>query len=108
MKLNDSEYNANMSFYNKTLSLIGCPYAVKLTLEGTSSLFCALTGREASVMFAKEFKVAANTELKVEKLAQRVACSTIQHMLLRWHPDMNQKSKNRKIKGYESGYDSEF
>ena len=27
---------------------------------------------------------------------------------LRWRPDMNRKSKNRKIKGYGSGYDSEF
>lgn len=85
MKLNDSEYNATMSFYNKTLSLIGRPYAVKLTLEGASSLFCALTGREASVLFAKEFKEAANTELKVEKLAQRIACSAIQHMQLKFN-----------------------
>jgi hypothetical protein len=28
--------------------------------------------------------------------------------VLRWRPDMNRKSKNRKIKGYGSGYDSEF
>jgi hypothetical protein len=27
---------------------------------------------------------------------------------IRWRPDMNRKSKNRKIKGYGSGYDSEF
>jgi hypothetical protein len=89
MKLNNSEYNATMSFYNKTLSLIGHPYAVKLTLEGTSSLFCALTGREASVLFAKEFKGAANTELKVEKLAQRIACSAIQHMQLKFNSLQN-------------------
>jgi hypothetical protein len=85
MKLNDSEYNPTMSFYNKTLSLIGCPYAVKLTFKGASSLFCALTRREASMLFAKEFKAAANTELKVEKLAQRIACSAIQHMQLKFN-----------------------
>jgi hypothetical protein len=28
--------------------------------------------------------------------------------IIRWRPDMNRKSKNRKIKGYGSGYDSEF
>jgi hypothetical protein len=67
--LSNSQYNAMFSFYNKKLMLIGCPYAVKLTLKGASSLFCALTGKEASVLFAKEFKSAENTELEEEKLA---------------------------------------
>jgi hypothetical protein len=65
--------------------LIGCPYAVKLTLDGTKSLFRALTGKEVSELFAKEVESAESTEWEEEKLAQRIACSAIQHMQLKFN-----------------------
>jgi hypothetical protein len=84
-KHNASQYNATLSFHNKKLMLIGCPYAVKLTLQCASSLFCALTGKDTSVLFAKEVKSAESTEWEEEKMAQRITCSTIQHMQLKFN-----------------------
>lgn len=84
-KHNDSQYNATLSFHNKLTKLIGRPYAVKLTLDGAKSLFLALTGKEASMLFAKEVESAESTEWEEEKMAQRIACSAIQHMQLKFN-----------------------
>jgi hypothetical protein len=85
VKHNDSQYNATLSFHNKLTTLIGRPYAVKLTLDGAKSLFRALTGKEVSELFAKEVESAESTEWEEEKLAQRIACSAIQHMQLKFN-----------------------
>jgi hypothetical protein len=63
-------------------TLVGRPFAKKVSLEAARSLFCFFIGKDPSEIFPKEFSLEVINE---EQLAHRVVCSVIHFMRVRFN-----------------------